>query len=164
MQTCWGERTRQRLIDHGVPPENAPVTGAIMMDFSGRSLPGYFEDKATLCKRFGLTPNKRLLLYISSFGYASMGEDEVRELSRMAGQDFTEFARVNRESMAATLDWFDRYLAVHPEVELVYRRHPLRVEQPCAVRAGGKTAEFSMSCLRIRSSSGLSQPMISSSG
>ena len=142
VQTCWGERTRQRLIDHGVPPENAPVTGAIMMDFLRPEFAGYFEDKATLCKRFGLDPNKRLLLYISSFGYASMGEDEVRELSQMAGQDFTEFARVNRESMAATLDWFDRYLAVHPEVELVYRRHPSEWNSPALSALAEKRPNF----------------------
>ena len=57
---------------------------------------------ATLCREFGLDENKRLMLYISSFGYASMDEKEVAELSQMAGEDFTGFAKTNRESMAAT--------------------------------------------------------------
>ena len=53
-----------------------------------------------------------------------MSDAEVAELSKMAGTDFTGFARTNRESMAQTLRWFDAYLEAHPEVELVYRRHP----------------------------------------
>lgn len=124
VQTCWGSLTAARLQAHGMEPKNTPVTGAVMMDFLRPEFKGYFKDKNTLCKEFGLDPAKQLHLYISSFGYASMSEDEVAELSRMAGTDFTGFARTNRVSMAETLRWFDAYLAGHPEVELVYRRHP----------------------------------------
>ena len=104
--------------------KNTPVTGAVMMDFLRPEFKGYFKDKETLCKEFGLDPAKQLHLYISSFGYASMTDQEVAELSKMAGTDFSGFARTNRVSMEKTLAWFDRYLGDHPEVELVYRRHP----------------------------------------
>ena len=107
---------------HGVPGECAPVTGAVMMDFLRPEFQGYFKTKQELCREFGLDAQKKLFLYISSFGYGSMSDEEVAELSKMAGEDFTQFARTNRTSMAQTLEWFDRYLALHPEVELVYRR------------------------------------------
>lgn len=124
VQTCWGQRTAARLQAHGMDAKNTPVTGAVMMDFLRPEFRGYFKDKQALCREFGLDPAKKLHLYISSFGYASMSDDEVAELSKMAGTDFTGFARTNRVSMAETLRWFDAYLAAHPEVELVYRRHP----------------------------------------
>ena len=124
VQTCWGELTRQRLIEHGVPPENAVVTGAVMMDFVRPEFEGYFKNKKQLCTEHNINPNNRLLLYVSSFGYASMEQSEVDEISKMAGTDFTEFARVNRLSMADTLNWFDEYLPKHKDEELVYRRHP----------------------------------------
>ena len=124
IQTCWGKRTAARLQAHGMDPKNTPVTGAVMMDFLRPEFKGYFKDKAALCREFGLDPDKKLHLYISSFGYASMSEEEVAELSRMAGTDFTGFAATNRISMDQTLRWFDAYLGDHPEVELVYRRHP----------------------------------------
>ena len=60
----------------------------------------------------------------------------------MAGQDFTDFARVNRESMAATLDWFDRYLTRHPDVQLVYRRHPSEWNSPALLALAEKHANF----------------------
>ncbi len=124
IQTCWGEVTRNRLIAHGLPPHNAPVTGAVMMDFLRPEFAGYYEGKQALCRAHGLDAGRPLWLYISSFGYASMEEDEVAELSEMAGTDFRDFAAVNRRSLAATLAWFDRYLTAHPEVQLVYRPHP----------------------------------------
>ena len=142
VQTCWGEKTRQRLIAHGVPEQNCPVTGAVMMDFLRPEFAGYFKDKAALCREHGLNPDKRLMLYISSFGYASMSEAEVRELSEMSGEDFTAFARTNRVSMAQTLDWFDRYLAEHPEAQLVYRRHPSEWNSPALDALAQKRPNF----------------------
>ena len=72
VQTCWGKRTAARLQAHGMDAKNTPVTGAVMMDFLRPEFDGYFKDKETLCREFGLDPAKQLHLYISSFGYASM--------------------------------------------------------------------------------------------
>ena len=68
-----------------------------------------------------------------------MNDDEVAELSKMAGTDFTGFC-----PHQPRLDDRDAppgstvYLAGHPEVELVYRRHPSEWEQPRAGTAGPK--------------------------
>lgn len=142
VQTCWGARTAQRLVAHGMEDKNCPVTGALMMDFLRPEFAGYFKDKQTLCAAHGLDPAKPLLLYISSFGYASMTDDEVRELSAMAGEDFSAFAKTNRESMAETLAWFDAYLAQHPEAELVYRRHPSEWNSPALEALAAKHPNF----------------------
>lgn len=142
IQTCWGKKTAERLIAHGMDAKNCPVTGAIMMDFLRPQFAGYFQSKAALCRAFGLDPDKKLLLYISSFGYASMTQQEVKELSDMAGEDFTGFARTNRESMATTLAWFDRYLSEHPDEQLVYRRHPSEWNSPALEALEQKHANF----------------------
>lgn len=142
VQTCWGKRTAARLQAHGMQAKNTPVTGAVMMDFLRPEFNGYFLTKQALCEKSGLDPAKKLHLYISSFGYASMNDDEVAELSKMAGTDFTGFARTNRVSMTQTLDWFDRYLADHPEVELVYRRHPSEWNSPALEALAQKRPNF----------------------
>lgn len=142
IQTCWGRKTAERLIAHGMEAKNCPVTGAVMMDFLRPEFAGYFKSKEALCAEFGLDASKRLMLYISSFGYASMTPDEVRELSAMAGEDFTGFAETNRVSMAETLDWFDRYLAAHPDTELVYRRHPSEWNSPALAALSAKRPNF----------------------
>lgn len=142
IQTCWGKRTAARLQAHGMDEKNTPVTGAVMMDFLRPEFAGYFRTKQELCRTFGLDPAKKLHLYISSFGYASMPDAEVAELSRMAGTDFTGFARTNRVSMTQTLRWFDAYLGDHPEVELVYRRHPSEWNSPALEALSQKRANF----------------------
>ncbi len=124
IQTCWGKKTAQRLVKNGMPERNCPVTGAIMMDFYTPQFNGYYKTKPELCREHGLDATQKLMLYISSFGYASMTDEEVNELSLMAGEDFTGFAKTNRESMAKTLEWFDRYLTANSDTQLVYRRHP----------------------------------------
>ena len=142
VQTCWGQRTAARLQAHGMEPKNTPVTGAVMMDFLRPEFSGYFKDKETLCREFGLDPARHLHLYISSFGYASMTDAEVKELSEMAGTDFSGFARTNRISMDETLRWFDEYLGAHPEVELVYRRHPSEWKSPALDALAQKHPNF----------------------
>ncbi len=124
MHVCWGKKTAQRLIQNGTDEKNCPVTGAIMMDFLRPQFDGYFKSKADICKEHGLDESKKIMLYISSFGYASMTPEEVRELSEMAGEDFGGFASTNKLSMQTTLEWFDKLLSENPETQLVYRRHP----------------------------------------
>ncbi len=142
VQTCWGDATRRRIVARGVPEQNAPVTGAVMMDFLRPEFEGYYEDKAALCAKHGLDPEKPLWLYVSSFGYASMSDAEVKELSAMAGTDFTAFAGVNRASMAETLEWVDEYLGENPEVQFVYRRHPSEWNSPVLTQLSEKHANF----------------------
>ncbi|MDD3428914.1 MAG: hypothetical protein PHG02_02765 [Oscillospiraceae bacterium] len=146
VQTCWGSSTAQRLIKHGVAPQNAPVTGAVMMDFLRPQFKGYYKSKQQLCNEFGLDPQKKLMLYISSFGYASMDEKEMKELSDMAGVDFTAFGATNRRSMQTTLQWFDAYLASHTDVELIYRRHPSEWNSPALDALCKKHTHFHVIC------------------
>lgn len=60
----------------------------------------------------------------------------------MAGEDFTGFAGTNRTSMEQTLAWFDQYLAGHPEVQLVYRRHPSEWNSPALEALAQKRPNF----------------------
>ncbi|MEI3014471.1 MAG: surface carbohydrate biosynthesis protein [Ruthenibacterium lactatiformans] len=142
VQTCWGKRTQQRLVAHGMQEKNCPVTGAVMMDFLRPEFRGYFKDKAALCREHGLDPDKKLMLYISSFGYASMTEQEVKELSDMAGEDFTGFAGTNRASMDRRWPGSTNIWPGHPEVELVYRRHPSEWNSPALEALAKKRPNF----------------------
>ncbi len=142
VQTCWGTKTAQRLQANGMDAKNTPVTGAIMMDFLRPEFTGYFKNKAQLCAEFNLDPTHHLHLYISSFGYASMTDAEVKELSEMAGTDFSGFATTNKISMEETLAWFSKYLAAHPDTDLVYRRHPSEWNSPALDALATKHPNF----------------------
>ena len=139
-----GQAHRRRALQaHGMDAKNSPVTGAVMMDFLRPEFNGdILRIKPPSAGSSASTPTKSCTLYISSFGYASMNNDEVAELSRMAGTDFTGFAKTNRVSMEETLSWFEQYLTAHPEVELVYRRHPSEWNSPALEELARKCPNF----------------------
>ena len=121
---CWGQAARNRIIAHGVKPENAVVTGALHLDFLDRRFSGYSMDKQKLGKLFGLDTVKNWILYISSFTCASMDDKEIEELNDMTNLDFSGFKQVGARSMSVTLDWLDRLLNDRKDNIIIYRPHP----------------------------------------
>jgi hypothetical protein len=71
-----------------------------------------------------------------------MTEQEVKELSDMAGEDFTGFAGTNRTVWNRRWPGLDQYLAGHPEVQLVYRRHPSEWNSPALEALAQKRPNF----------------------
>ncbi len=124
VQTCWGEATRQRLMSEGVPEKSLEITGAIQLDFLRPEFNGYYMEHSEICEKYEIDKNNRMILYISSFGYANMDDKEVEELSAMAGLDFRGFRDTNKCSMDTTLDWFCEALERYNDISIVYRPHP----------------------------------------
>ncbi len=123
-QTCWGEATKLRLMSEGVPEKSLEITGAIQLDFLRPEFDGYYMSREEICKKYNIDATHRVILYISSFGYANMDDKEVEELSAMAGLDFKGFRDTNKKSMQTTLDWFCDALTKHSNISIVYRPHP----------------------------------------
>jgi surface carbohydrate biosynthesis protein len=121
---CWGEAARARIVQNGVPENNAVVTGAVQLDFLYPQFDGYFKSRTQLAQQFGLNETKRWLCYVSSFSTAFMDDKEVEELNEMTHLDFKGFKAVSARSMQVTLDWFDRLLTERPDLEFIYRPHP----------------------------------------
>ena len=72
-----------------------------------------------------------------------MSDEEVAtSFPKWRAHDFSGFAATNRISMAETLRWFDAYLGDHPEVELVYRRHPSEWNSPALEALAKKRPNF----------------------
>ncbi len=130
VHTCWGEKTRLRLINQGVPEKNVVVTGCVALDFLHKQFNGYYKTKEQLCRMHGLKPQNELVLYISSFGYANMSDEEVEELSKMAGLSFVGFRDTNKKTMETTLDWFEKALQSNHERAIIYRPHPSEWDSP----------------------------------
>jgi len=126
---CWGRAAKERII-RSVPENNAVITGAMQLDFLLPQFKGYYKSKEALAEEFSLPADKRWLLYVSSFSCAWMDDKEIEELDAMTDLNFDGFRAVGLRSMTATLDWFDRYLTLHPEEILIYRPHPSEWQSP----------------------------------
>ena len=110
---CWGRAAKERII-RSVPENNAVITGAMQLDFLLPQFRGYYKSKEALAEEFSLPADRRWLLYVSSFSCAWMDDKEIEELDAMTDLNFDGFRAVGLRSMTATLDWFDRYLTLHP--------------------------------------------------
>ncbi len=144
MHTCWGTAARDRIVKYGVPIENTVITGPIQMDFLRPQFEGYYKSKEELCREFGLDPDKKLALYISSFSTAYMTDQEVEELNKLAGVGFNQFKITSQKTMNTTLDWVDKFLDTPEgqEVEFVYRRHPSEWNSPILEKMDAKHKNF----------------------
>ena len=144
MHTCWGEKSRDRIVKYGVPIENTTITGAVTLDFLRPEFNGYYKEKEELCKEFGLDPNKRLALYVSSFSVAYMSDKEIAELNDLAGVSFDQFRITACKSMNRTLEWVDKFLSTEEgqQTEFVYRRHPSEWNSPILSEMAAKHKNF----------------------
>ncbi len=120
---CWGNHSRQRLIEAGVEPENAIVTGAVQMDYGFPQFAKYFRTKEFMAEKFNLDLNKRWILYISSFGFANYNKEDLDALKSRFGQYIYDLANLHETSQSDMLRWIERLLSEY-DCEFIYRPHP----------------------------------------
>ncbi|MEG0019252.1 MAG: hypothetical protein RR728_01795 [Oscillospiraceae bacterium] len=144
MHTCWGTKSRDRIVKYGVPIENTAVTGAIQLDFLREQFCGYYKTREELCREFNLDADKKLCLYISSFSTAYMSDKEIEQLNSLAGVSFDRFKITSQRTMNETLSWVQRYLESDEgqKVEFVYRRHPSEWNSPILQAMAAKNPNF----------------------
>lgn len=120
---CWGEYSKNRLKESGCDPDLLPVTGAIQTDYGRPVFDEYYLSKEELSKNHGLNINKRWILMISSFAYATYGESAIKGFVERFGESINEQAKLHRESLEVTLDWIEKFL-LETDTEFIYRPHP----------------------------------------
>lgn len=126
---AWGQHTYDRLTkDFGISPRKVHLAGHIGLDFLKPALSGYYQDRDTLFREFNLDPHKPMCLYISSFSYVDMPQQEL-ESPEYQGLAYSanDFQRLSVRSQKTTLEWIEAALKEKPDVEFVYRPHPAEV-------------------------------------
>ncbi len=120
---CWGENSRNRLIEQGVSEDNVAVVGAIQMDYGQPLFKDYYLPRERLADQYGLDKNKKWNLLISSFAFANYGEAGIKALEKEFNLSLAEYIEVHQKSQKMTLDWVERLLQTS-DCEFIYRPHP----------------------------------------
>ena len=118
---CWGQEGYDLLAEAKV--KNLVVTGAPQMDFLREEFKGIYRSRAEIDKEYNL-PSGKLLLYISTFIYASMTKREQQNLERTVGYSMSRKIEENKKIRKVTLKWLSKLLDDFTDYYIVYRPHP----------------------------------------
>lgn len=119
---CWGKSCYERLTAHGV--KNAVMTGAIQLDFLRSDLRGFYISRDKLMERYHMDKSHRLVLYVSSFTYATASRSDVRHIEELLHTSCNDFVLLSQKSRRATLNIFEKILQTIDDIYVVYRPHP----------------------------------------
>lgn len=118
---CWGENSRNRLIEYGVPEDHVVVVGAIQMDYGRPLFKNYYLPKERIAEEYGLDANKKWNLLVSSFAYATRHYDDSNNSAMNVAMANT--VAMHKQSQQLTLEWIENLLRVS-DCEFIYRPHP----------------------------------------
>lgn len=125
LHICWGRERMEQLKMKNV--DNVVVTGAAQMDFLRGSLKQYYDSREACFRRFHIPEDKKVLLYISSFSYASIieGSEQYRHVVEFFGeQTVKQNCDIHRTAKEKTLQWFADILQEKSDIFIIYRPHP----------------------------------------
>lgn len=120
---CWGNNSRNRLIEEGVQEGNIAVVGAIHMDYGRPLFKDYYLSRETIAGEYGLDASKKWNLLVSSFAYANYGDDAVRRMEKSLNLSMAKYVEIHKQSQKLTLDWVEKLLQTY-DCEFIYRPHP----------------------------------------
>ena len=128
---CWGEYRKKQLLELGVKEDHIAVVGAIHLDFLRPELQELYFSKKEIAICYGIDPLKRWGLFISSYTYAGMLEQDKRwckEVMTSVNNSYDEGLleekiRISNNSRTIMINWIERYLESCDDI-YIYRIHP----------------------------------------
>ncbi len=122
---CWGDKTREILLLNGFEDSHLILGGAIQMDSLRREFDGYYLNKEELYAQYGIDTKRTVCLFISSFSYVGLAEnDRIMLKGKIGEQNFDYFEDLSIKSKNGMLAWFRKLLEERPDITVIYRMHP----------------------------------------
>lgn len=136
---CWGESEKRWLNEFwGIDECYTKVVGFPALDFYRKEFKSLLIPREELFFKYGLDPQKKTILFVSSFSIVDMPDSELAG----ASSSFHDYMRASYESQDALLGWFRRFLQEHPDVQLIYRFHPAEKNNPRIVELSRQYPNF----------------------
>ncbi|MFN3882494.1 MAG: surface carbohydrate biosynthesis protein [Nitrincola lacisaponensis] len=121
---CWGERTKQRLLNVGIKEENLHLIGALQLDLLHERFLSPVKVRNTLSTEYEISTDHRWKLFLSSFTYANISDERLRMNESVAGVSLASFRDIHTQSRDRLVDWFEYVLEMDKESIFIYRPHP----------------------------------------
>lgn len=121
---CWGEETKNRLIKAGVDKDKAIVLGPVQMDTLRPEFDGFYLNKNELALKYNIDATKDWVLFISSFTFVNMTEQEYNFTLSCVGDWLNDFRRISIQSKQEITHWLELAAKKYPKKIFIYRPHP----------------------------------------
>lgn len=135
----WGESNRQRLLLEGVQDDCARVCGYLPLDFYRPEFSGFFYSREELFHKYGLDPDKKTALFISSFSHVGIPKSQIDSFT---GDEQKMLRRLHTKSQKKILSWIFKYLKTHEDTQIIYRPHPSEKGNAALIKATQKYPNF----------------------
>lgn len=126
---AWGEAQVKKYLDDGIPPENIHLTGHIAMDFLRDELSSCFLSKVEIAKKYNLDPNRKWVLFLSSFSLTNRTDENLKEIKKMV-PEVKQIYEVTIATREKILEWFEAAVITNPDKLFIYRPHPAENKDP----------------------------------
>jgi len=121
---CWGNRAKNRLEQSGISDTKTPIVGPIHMDTLHDSFSGFYKSKKEIADQYQLNKDKDWILFISSFTFPNMNDEEFASLVKVLGQEANDMLEISNRSKKMILGWLVSALQKFPDKIFIYRPHP----------------------------------------
>lgn len=130
VHVSWGPYNANKLINQcGISEERIIKAGNITLDFLREEFKDFYMNKETLFKKYNLPLDKKVLLYISGFVWASKEVlDGVPNDIAFVSTDKSINLFHSIKAKECTLKLIDRLLDEHDDLLVIYRVHPCEAE------------------------------------
>lgn len=124
---CWGEKEKNWLeTAFKIEKKYLKVLGYLPLDFYRPEFRSLLPSREQLFSQYGLDPQKRTLLFVSSFSAIGLPSTEDHGDDKL----FPLLSKVSNESQDILLKWFGHFAKEHPQVQIIYRYHPTEKDSP----------------------------------
>jgi len=124
LHLCWGEESKNRLLRAGVSSGKAVVVGPVQMDTLRPEFNDFYFDKNDIGRQFCLDVTKNWVLFISSFTFVNMTDEEYRNELRCMGTRLDYFRHLSIISKQEIINWLELAINKYPDKIFIYRPHP----------------------------------------
>jgi len=142
LHLCWGEEPRNRLLRAGVPNDRAIVVGPVQMDFLKPEFFDFYSTREDLARRFDLDATKDWVLFISSFTFVNMTDEEFDAEVKYMGTRLHDFRRLSILSKQEIINWLEVAIKRHPGKIFIYRPHPSENGDPTLLEMEAEHKNF----------------------
>lgn len=125
---CWSIDYSEFLGSVGFDTNVLKIVGAIQLDFCRPEFKRFYVSREHLSNKYALPNKKKWMLFISDFVLDN--DEKYNRLLESGDVEETVLTKRRSHERASTriiLEWFDKFLDLHPEYILIYRKHPVEI-------------------------------------